>query len=314
MYLRILTIVVFFAACCFAVNYNANDFAAEVVESSSLSASSPYNDPGTVLGKPSTICKNIIFQNSGALFRVKLVESAYNLDSNLQKVVTTLNPGEYIVVKFNQKVFDYPGNWGGMDFIVYGNSCFDGEGDGWLGDELNMNGYVILSAGHFEEVRVSVSQDGVNWFTYNAGPFADANFPTQAYFWDRENAQWTDKEMDFTKPLDPNLTMNDFIGISAADAIDLYDGSAGGTSYDLQDLAEYDSLAVDPNTGYRWIQYVKFDGYNTGGEIDAVADAAACGDPTHPYPVGDVNRDCRVDFRDVALLTENWLVCSYNCD
>ena len=154
---------------------------------------------------------------------------------------------------------------------------------------------------------MSVSQDGVTWYSFNNGPFADDLFPTQAYKWDRQNARWTDKEMDFTKPVDPNLGYSDFVDISAADAIDLYDGSGGGTGYDLQNLADYNNLAVDPNTGYRWIQYVKLTGTaESQGVIDAISDVAACGDPTHPCPAGDMNKDCRVDFVDFAILAQHW--------
>jgi len=32
-----------------------------------------------------------------------------------------------------------------------------------------------------------------------------------------------------------------------------------------------------------------------------------CGDPNHPYPVADLNRDCRVDLLDLAILASHWL-------
>lgn len=32
-----------------------------------------------------------------------------------------------------------------------------------------------------------------------------------------------------------------------------------------------------------------------------------CGDSKHPYPVGDVNRDCVVNFVDLALVLDHWL-------
>jgi len=35
-----------------------------------------------------------------------------------------------------------------------------------------------------------------------------------------------------------------------------------------------------------------------------------CGDPNHPYPVGDLNHDCRVDLLDLAVLASHWLECS----
>ena len=289
-----------------------SDFAIEVVDYSGSFGPSPYNDPNSAIGKPSTVCKNGgPFSPSDPNFRIKLVETAYNVDLNDEKVIVTINPGEYITVKFDHKVVDYHGNLYGRDFIVFGNSIFNG---GVVSDNTNMNTCQITYGGWFEEIRVSVSQDGVTWYSFDSGPYADYLFPTQSYKWDTENAQWTNEEMDFTRPVDPNLDESDFEYISAAEAIDLYDGSGGGTAYDLRELADYNDLEVDPNTGYRWIQYVRIDGYQIGGEVDAISDVVSCGDPTHPYPIGDVNKDCRVSSVDLALVAGSWLDCTYNCD
>jgi hypothetical protein len=35
-----------------------------------------------------------------------------------------------------------------------------------------------------------------------------------------------------------------------------------------------------------------------------------CGDPNHPYPVGDLNQDCRVDLVDLAIMCLHWLDCT----
>jgi hypothetical protein len=35
-----------------------------------------------------------------------------------------------------------------------------------------------------------------------------------------------------------------------------------------------------------------------------------CGDPWHPYPNGDLNYDCHVDFSDFAIFASNWLECT----
>jgi len=35
-----------------------------------------------------------------------------------------------------------------------------------------------------------------------------------------------------------------------------------------------------------------------------------CGDPNHPYPVGDLNGDCHVDLLDLAILALHWLECT----
>lgn len=36
----------------------------------------------------------------------------------------------------------------------------------------------------------------------------------------------------------------------------------------------------------------------------------AYGDAAHPYPIGDLNLDCRVNFLDVAILALHWLECT----
>jgi hypothetical protein len=39
-----------------------------------------------------------------------------------------------------------------------------------------------------------------------------------------------------------------------------------------------------------------------------------CGDPWHPYPTGDFNHDCQVDFLDFAIFSAHWLDCTNpNC-
>lgn len=35
-----------------------------------------------------------------------------------------------------------------------------------------------------------------------------------------------------------------------------------------------------------------------------------CGDGAHPYPVGDLNQDCTVDFKDFVKLAAKWLDCN----
>lgn len=71
--------------------------------------------------------------------------------------------------------------------------------------------------------------------------------------------------MDFLKPVNPVLEglfeSASVFGLSVADAIELYDGSGGGTGFDLRE------------TGFKEIRYVKVEAGAgmVGGEIDAVA-------------------------------------------
>jgi hypothetical protein len=77
----------------------------------------------------------------------------------------------------------------------------------------------------------------------------------------------------------------------------------------LQWLApeDYNVLEPDPETGRRWIQYVKIESNGIDKpEIDAISDVAACGDYKHPFPAGDISEDCLVDFTDLAILADQW--------
>jgi len=237
----------------------ASPFATEVVVSSSdLTGTSTYNDPHAVLGKPATTA-------AGGNMRVKLVEPAYSVGPDKEKLITTLNQGSSIVVKFDHDVANDPNNPYGIDFLVFGNAFFVGQGT--VSDSTNMNTYMLTTGGFFENTKVSVSQDGTTWYTYDNGPYADSMFPTQAYQWDSVNQVWTDTEMDFTKPVNPALTLSDFEGKSAAAAIAKYNGSGGGTGFDLDN--------AKPG-GLPWIRYIKVEGLPgfSGGEIDAFADVS----------------------------------------
>jgi hypothetical protein len=265
-------------------------YATEVVAYSGTFGPSPYDDPNAVLGKPSTQCDNM--GGWGGSFRVKLVEPAYNVDLDGQKVITTLNAGANITVKFDHHLMNDPDNPYGIDLLVFGNAFF--TGDGFVSDSTNMDTYTLQGppASCFSEpVTVSVSQDGSTWHEFSSGPYADGMFPTHAYEWDSVNHQWTDNEMDFTRPVDPSLSLDDFGGISAADAIDLYDGSGGGTGYDLDEV------------GLDWIQYVKVTGGSPAGEIDAFSDVAPEAGP-----------DITVDLRatgingEVVTLVEDYTI------
>jgi hypothetical protein len=161
----------------------ASDFAAAVVDhSDSLDASGFYNDPEDLTGKPAQYCAG---WPATATDHISIVEPSWG-----DGYITTFNEGDWAILSFDHQVMDDAANPYGIDFIVYGNAFFVG------------NGYV-----------------------------AD----------------------------DTELTTG-----TSADAMALYDGSAGGTGFDLAE------------SGYDWIQYIKFEGVAgiCGGEVDAIADVA----------------------------------------
>jgi hypothetical protein len=137
---------------------------------------------------------------------------------------------------------------------VFGNAFW--SGNAVITANSDMNAVRIVSAGVFAEpVTISVSPDGVQWYTY-ASPIADGYFPTQAFAWNTGQRTWT-QEQDWTKPVNPSVLPAQFAGKTVADAIALYDGSAGGTAFDLS------------QSGFASVRYVRAQG--RGGEVDAFA-------------------------------------------
>jgi hypothetical protein len=275
----------------------ASPYATSVVAQSTTGfGNSPYDDPQAVLGKPTTdFFDPIGFWSGGDTDRlVKMVEPAYNTDLDGNKVITTLNRKmvsgsfvyAYITVKFDEPITDNPANPYGIDLQVFGNSFYVGGGTsgGFVNDETNMETGYYLAGGIFgEPVVVSVSPDGSNWYTYAGGPFGDTAFATHAYKWDRAQFAatgygWTNEEMDFTKPVNPTLdpvlgtgdSGSPYYRLFAADAIDLYCGSGGGTGIDLAE------------SGFASVQYVRVEATADylAGEIDAISDV-------RPMVVGD---------------------------
>ncbi len=263
---------------------SASPFATEIVRATGAFGPAPYHDPNSVLGAPATSFRDLF----GTTGRVKLVEAAYyvaptNTGLLTTNLLLTLAAGDEVIVRFDQPVMDDPAHPYGVDLLVFGNSFF--TPNQFVNDSTDM-GACLLSGNIFTEpLKVSVSPgftgqpgevandpDTWPWYRYDNGPFADSAFPTHAYHWNRATTNWTIELMDFTKPVNP--AMHAVItngGLSAADAIDLYNGSGGGTGFDLRE------------SGFVAIQYVKVQGIDpdfSDGEVDAFA-------AVRPMVVGD---------------------------
>ena len=189
-----------------------------------------------------------------------------------------------ITVEFDHPVADDPRNPFGLDFIVFGNalhtlggsSSFTGVGD---------PATVVFNTGAVAAERglVEASADGTNWFAFADGPYADDFAPTMSRLYDPENPdlslfgssaitnKWWGAPSDATRPVDPSLSGADFKGRSLADYARLYDGSAGGTGFDISafDLPR-DAL------GRKFIRFVRITTLDPDAstEVDAVADVA----------------------------------------
>jgi hypothetical protein len=266
-----------------ASSAEASIFATDLVDKSeSLNGSGWYNDPNDLIGKPTITIPGGFGNPAGG--PVSIIEPAFG-----DNRITTFNNGDWAVVGFDHQVMNDPLNPYGLDFIVYGNAFFAGGG-GFVNANTDHRTFAI-DGGIFEEkLKIAVSQGAVeagqdpsdqstwNWYTYDDGPYGDSYYPTNPSVWDPDlwdatvgepggPSGWSDplQENDFAKPVDPSLTGADFgaAGNSYA-AMLLYEGSAGGAGFDL------DEFDLD------WIQYVKVEGVAgfSGGEIDAFSDVA----------------------------------------
>jgi hypothetical protein len=246
---------------------NTNDFAVQIINTTNIEAVSPYNNPAAVLGLPTL--QFLDPYAGGVTNRVSIIDDPYNVAPDGSDVLTEITAGGEITVMLGRKVYDEPNNPYGIDLIVYGNSFFWSLSgiSGFVSDGTDLNAATFKSsaiAGH--SATVSVSQDGVNWYTYTNTPVL---FPDEAYRWDDTNDSWTAEEMNPTKPINPYLYTNNFAGETVAGALDQFVGAAGGTGYSLH------------ASGFPWIQYVRIQpAPGTYTVIDAIA-------AVNPAVVGD---------------------------
>ena len=168
--------------------------------------------------------------------------------------ILSIGVGGEVTLKFGKPIRDESINPFGLDFLVFGcagftitNGDFGGGGitDGTLFDQ---------AAG---ETRVSVSADGDAWFVLDPkrAPAFDAYHPT-------------DGSGDFGVPVNPALAKGDFAAGGLAKFTELYDGSGGGTGYDI-------GWAIDDGGNHvalGQVQFVRLEVLSGKAEVDAVSD------------------------------------------
>jgi len=103
---------------------------------------------------------------------------------------------------------------------------------------------------------------------------------------------------------------------------DIFEDSIVGRSYDAVPPISHRILMWDPVCKIRRVSeseiayaakiynetVVWMDERNGNADIYmARIPEACCGDPDHPYPVGDLNKDCLVDLLDLAIFALHWL-------
>lgn len=139
--------------------------------------------------------------------------------------IVSLGEGGSLTVKFDRPVYNAPRNPFGLDFIIYGNTGFIITNDfnpvtyEWIGTPATDGAMFAHNPG---VTRVSVSADGVHFFLLdtNQAPVVDGLFPTEG-------------SGDFAVPVNPALTADDLAGATHDDLLSVYQGSGGGTGYQI---------------------------------------------------------------------------------
>ncbi|NLX13695.1 MAG: hypothetical protein GXY44_08605, partial [Phycisphaerales bacterium] len=265
----------------------ASDFATAVIDYDN-SKSGMWNNPNAVLGRP-TVDTTGDFYMWEDIVAVLPVFGPWMPDE-----IYRIGQGTSLTVMFDRPVLNDPLNPCGVDFIIFGNTI-QSVGDGQYWDNSDPNNMTIqttnLSA---ERGLVSVSQDGITWYTFNNGPYADDWAPTLGRIYDPEhpdpsliNNYWWGLPTVATYPLNPALGPSDFLGKTVAEMAKEYGYSAGGTGFDLANL----------NPPLPWIKYVRVMYWAAEGmtpEIDAFSIVA-------PVRIPDFNCDSHVDMEDLVI-------------
>ena len=167
--------------------------------------------------------------------------------------IVSIGTGGSLTVRFQFPVLNTPGNPYGLDFLVFGSSAFLITNGDFSGGGITDGSLFGNAAG---PTRVSVSDDGVRFLTLdpNLAPTVDGLFPT-------------DGAGDFTRPVPPGLTAEDFNGLGLAGFRALYEGSGGGVGYDIDWARNPDGTPVSLDA----IQFVRIEVLGDRAEIDAIS-------------------------------------------
>jgi len=164
--------------------------------------------------------------------------------------------GGQLTVKFDSPITrNSTGHSFGMDFTVFGNEFFV-LGSSTLSGIYNHPG-----------LSVWVSQDNAFFYQLIA-PDGLSHGPNELYP--------TAGSGNPLLPIDPTLSLSNFIGQTTTDALSLYNGSAGGASYSLSWAQNTQGITVD----LPWISYIGIKGTSGFGYIDAIARVQDIPEPT----------------------------------
>jgi len=207
-----------------------------------------FNTPASALGEPSRATPGLY---GGP---VDPFNPAY-----LSGQLVSIGAGGSLTVQFNSPILNRPGNPFGIDFNIFGNAGFvitnefDPDTFTWIGTPATDGSLFGADA---TATRVSVSADGINFFTLNPAlaPMVDGLFPT-------------DGAGDFSRSVNPSLNAGSFAGLDLAGIRLLYNGSGGGVGFDIAWAQD----GIGNSVSLPSISFVRVDVLGGNAEIDGFA-------------------------------------------
>jgi hypothetical protein len=208
-------------------------------------AQDPYADsvvsytPGTGI--------NTSYENSAAALGAPASAATITAPAYTTSQIVGVGNGGELTVEFDTPILNDPGDHaGGTDFTIFGNEFFTLSA-GTIGGIYDHTGLTVW-----------VSQDDVNFYQLAApsggAHGADDLFPTEG-------------SGNTALPLSASLTLSSFTGETAAQALALYNGSAGGSSYSISWARDAEGNPVDLAS----ISYVEIEGSGGYGYVDSIA-------------------------------------------
>ena len=247
---RIITILLGLAALPGASGTRATQFAAEVVSYKSgvgfatdWSTGAGYTNKGAIVGSPAR-------ETLGKWGEPITPFSPPYLPGQ----ILSIGEGGEVTLKFDKPIRNESINPFGLDFLVFGGAGFAITNGDFGGGGIT-DGTLFGQADG--ETRVSVSADGDAWFMLDPkrAPAFDAYHPT-------------DGSGDFGLPVNPAFGKGDFAAGGLVKFTELYDGSGGGTGYDLGWAVDAAGKAV----ALGQVRFVRLEVLSGKAEIDAVSD------------------------------------------
>lgn len=167
----------------------------------------------------------------------------------LASQVITLSAGDSITLEFAEPVDNHPDHPYGVDFLAFGNTFLAST---W--PEVTAQG--SLGGTNTGVTEVWVSADGTEFFRLDPAraPALDGLFPT-------------DGAGDFTRPVNPRLRPEDFAGCDLTGVRKLYEGSGGGTGYDIS----WAQNAAGASVLLETIRFVRLHQLSGEAQLDAVS-------------------------------------------